>query len=424
MILVMGLGYVGLTTAVGFAYKKNRVIGYEVDADKAAKIKAGQMPFLEPGLDRTLLAALREGYFSVAMDLPSAVRKSKVIMICVGTPSTSKGVDLKYIYSAINALLPHIKSRKVIVIRSTVPPGTAKNEIAEFIEKRGFRVGRDVGLVSNPEFLREGSAWRDFLKGDRIVVGSSDKESVAIMRNIYRGFPGKVFDVSLTTAEFIKYLSNTLLATLISFSNEMATFAERSGGIDIRTAFKVLHMDRRWSGNPAQMTSYVYPGCGFGGACLPKDALAMLRRAEADKQPMPLLKAVLEVNSYRPKAVLEQIRARVNGDLTRKRVTVLGLAFKPHTNDVRYSPAQPIIEGLLKVGAKVTVYDPVAMDNFRALGMTVKYAKSFESALKCAQYVVICTAWPEFWKVFELLPENRIIDGRFMLRPDTARNIV
>lgn len=422
MILVMGLGYVGLTTAVGFAHKKNRVVGYDLDTNRVAKIKAGQMPFSEPGLDQALPVVLRKGYFSLASDLSLAIQQSKVIMICVGTPSTVRGVDLRYIYSAIEAVLVHVKGYKVIVIRSTVPPGTTGKEIKKFIEKREFKVGLDVGLVSNPEFLREGCAWRDFLEGERIVIGSCDKKAVSVLRGIYRGFPGEIFAVSLATAEFIKYLSNTLLATLISFSNEMATFAERLGEIDIRVAFKILHMDRRWSGMPAQMASYVYPGCGFGGACLPKDALAMLCRAEAGGQSMPLLKAVLDVNSHRPMVVLEEIRKRVKGNLARKKVTILGLSFKPHTDDVRHSPAQPIIKELLKSGAKVTVYDPVAMDNFRALGMAVTYANSFETAVKTAQYVVICTAWPEFRKVFGSLPENKIIDGRFMLRPETLRN--
>ncbi|MDE2223111.1 MAG: UDP-glucose/GDP-mannose dehydrogenase family protein [Candidatus Omnitrophica bacterium] len=421
MILVMGLGYVGLTTAVGLAYKKNKVFGFDVDADKVSKIKRGSMPFLEPGVGQALQATLKTGHFCPTMDLASAVRDSKVIMICVGTPSTPEGVDLKYIYAALDGILPHIKGRKVIVIRSTVPPGTACGEIAGFIESRGFKVGRDIGLASNPEFLREGSAWADFLEGNRIVVGASDKKSLGVLRGIYRGFPGTFLQVSLTTAEFVKYLSNTLLATLISFSNEMATFAEHLEDIDVKTSFKLLHMDKRWWGQPASMAAYVYPGCGFGGACLPKDTLAMLRSAESRKFPMPLLKSVLEVNTQRPQAVLKQINARADGKMTGKRVTVLGLSFKPNTNDVRHTPALPIIEGLLREGAKVTVYDPVAMADFQATGAAVTYAPSFEQAVKKAQYVVICTAWPQFKKVFTMFPKARIIDGRYMGEPQAAR---
>jgi UDPglucose 6-dehydrogenase len=421
MILVLGLGYVGLTTAIGFASKKNRVTGYDVDARKAARIQAGHVPFLEPGMDKALGAALKNGSFSITSDMASAVRQAKVIMICVGTPSVATGVDLTYINQAIEEVLRHVNGRKVIVIRSTVPPGTACGEITRFIECKGYRVGRDIGLVTNPEFLREGCAWDDFLNGNRIVIGGSDKKSISAVRTIYRHFSGEIFEVSLTTAEFIKYLSNTLLATMVSFSNEMATFAERLGGIDIPKAFRIVHLDGRWKGRPAAMASYVYPGCGFGGACLPKDTLAMLRRAESQKQPMPLLKAVLEVNARRPVDVLAQIRRRMNGKVSGKKVTVLGLAFKPHTDDVRHSPALPIIKGLLEDGARVTAFDPVAMENFKESGLKLKYAASLKEALKGAQYVVITTAWPEFKKVFALLPEERIIDGRFMSVPKSAR---
>ncbi len=415
MITVIGLGFVGLTTAVGLAYKGFKVYGYENDKEKLEKIKNGKLPFYEPQIDRALIFTLENKNFVLGNGLQECIKNSELIIFCVGTPSGKDGAELSLLKRAIKSTLKYVIGYKTIVIKSTVPPGTTAKDIKKWIEEEGFKVGKSIGLANNPEFLREGKAWQDFMEPDRIVIGEFDKKSGDVVQKIYELFNAEIFRVSLTTAEFIKYLSNTLLATLISFSNEMATFAEIGGDIDISSAFKILHRDKRWYGNPAPMTSYVYPGCGFGGYCLPKDTLAIIKKAEEFGFEMKILKCVADINEDRKRWLVEKCKAVLGGNLKGKEICVLGLSFKPDTNDVREAPSKDIIEQLLREGAKLKAYDPMAMENFKKFKLDIKYAHCLEDAVRDVDAVVIITGWEEFKKLEEVKLTAIVIDGRFIL---------
>ena len=250
MIAVVGLGYVGITLAVGLASKGIRTYGYEIDPSKLLSLQKGILPFYEPHLDDALSDVINNKMFSPIDDLKTCVTESDIIFICVGTPTRKNGTDLSIVKKAIKNTINYIDKYKVIVIKSTVPPGTTANEITEFIESLGKKVGADVGLAVNPEFLREGNAWEDFMKPTRIVIGGYDKRSIENLEKLYSVFDCKIISTSLDTGEFIKYLSNTLLSTLISFSNELATLAEKMGSIDVVTAFESVRYDKKWIGFP------------------------------------------------------------------------------------------------------------------------------------------------------------------------------
>ncbi|MBO7497819.1 MAG: UDP-glucose/GDP-mannose dehydrogenase family protein, partial [Bacteroidaceae bacterium] len=277
VITVFGLGFVGLTTSLGFAEYGHTVYGVEISPERLATIQGGRLPFLEPGLDQALLRHQGSRFHAIGPDrLAEAVAQSDCVYYCVGTPYGQDGqADLTYLFSAIDqTLLVRPADRfQVLVVKSTIPPSTTSRKVIPYIQERGLAVGTDLGVANNPEFLREGHCWDDFIHADRIVLGVSDDRSAALLRQIYAGVPEPVYCVSLNTGEFIKYLSNTLLATLISYSNEMSVIADTIGGIDVAEAFRILHMDKRWGG--ATMASYVYPGCGYGGYCLPKDTNAL-----------------------------------------------------------------------------------------------------------------------------------------------------
>jgi len=413
MIGVVGLGFVGLTTSVGLALKGNTVLGYDIDERRMAQIKNGVVPFYEEGLEKALADTLGKTFYPID-SLSQLVRESKAIFICVGTPSTTEGADLSHLYSSIRQITSLLEGYTLLIIKSTVPPGTSK-KVVEILEKEGLSVGEEIGLANNPEFLREGVALKDFLEPDRIVIGEYDRKSGDIVEDIYKCFDAPIWRVSLTTAEFIKYLSNTLLSTLISFSNEMATFAEIIGDIDVKTAFKILHQDRRWYGNPAPMTSYVWPGCGFGGYCLPKDTYALIKKAESLRIEMKLLKSVLEINCRRKDHLVNLMEKKL-GYLKGRKIAVLGLSFKPNTDDVRDTPSAEIIQKLIEKGAKVIAYDPLAVGNFkRTYNFQIEYADSLEEAVKSADGIFIATAWKQFEDISNSLSDKVVIDGRYFL---------
>jgi UDPglucose 6-dehydrogenase len=266
MITVIGLGFVGLTTALGFCEKGNKVYGYDINSEKINSLKNKKVPFYEPGLDEALDRHLHHN-FEIVDDLSQAVNQSRVVFICVGTPSDDQGkADLKYLFAAVDDIVSHRTDNafKVLVIKSTVPPSTTAEKVLPYLEQKGLKVGKDMGLANNPEFLREGHSWEDFTQPDRIVTGSSDAKTQQLLNEIYAPFQVPIHAVSLNSGEFIKYLSNTLLAMMISYANEMSMAADAIGDIEVSEAFKILHEDKRWYGNPAAMASYVYPGCGFG----------------------------------------------------------------------------------------------------------------------------------------------------------------
>jgi UDPglucose 6-dehydrogenase len=334
----------------------------------------------------------------------------------VGTPSKTDGsADLGYILEAIKNVAGYIKKPefKVLVVKSTIPPSTTSERIKPYLENLGFKVGVEIGLTNNPEFLREGYAWDDFMNPDRIVIGQDDDKSGQIVETIYQTFNAPIYRVSLNTAEFIKYLSNTMLATLISFANEQSLIARSIGNIDIKKAFQVLHLDKRWSGAPANMSSYVFPGCGFGGYCLPKDTMALVSQSLKNSYTPELLTSTLKVNEAIKEFVVSDVERKVEEN---ENIGILGLAFKPNSNDIRDTPAKAIIQGLLQKGyTNIIAYDPMANEEFKEVyGFPIQYSPNLSSLLSMVNHVVILTAWDEFSKNEESIKKKNVFDYRYI----------
>ncbi len=417
VITVFGLGFVGLTTSLGFAEYGHTVYGVEISEGRLDTIRQGKLPFLEPGLDEALTRHLNKRFLPIGIeDLEEAVRQSDCVYYCVGTPYGKDGqADLTYLFGAIEQTLAERPQDRyqVLVVKSTIPPSTTSQKIIPFIEEKGLKVGTDLGVANNPEFLREGHCWDDFMNADRIVLGVSDDRSANMLRQVYATVKEPVFCVSLNTGEFIKYLSNTLLATLISYSNEMSIVADTIGGIDTAEAFRILHMDKRWGG--ATMASYVYPGCGYGGYCLPKDTnalYAVTRTAGFDAQ---ILHHVIDTNDHMPSFIAQKIIHAIGND-KEQRIGILGLSFKPGSDDVRDTPSAKIIKALMDAGYKnICGYDPVAIDEFKKYyPLPIDYVTSYADILGQAQSLVITTAWPEFADVRERT-DKPVVDCRYML---------
>jgi UDPglucose 6-dehydrogenase len=423
MIAIMGLGFVGLTTAVGLAEATDsQIYGFDIDKGKTQIIKRGNLPFHEAELGDYLKKHINTT-FLIEDDLESIVLQSEVIFFCVGTPCDESGnANLEILKTSILDCLPYIGEFKTLVIKSTVPPSTAEKVIIPLLTENGFVVGEDIGLVSNPEFLREGTCWQDFINPDRIVVGSADERSRKAVDEVYRSFDVPLIHVSFSTAEFIKYLSNTLLATMISYSNEASMIADTIGGIDVRNAFKILHMDKRWTidpnkpdsfGQPVNMSSYVFPGCGFGGYCLPKDTQAMSAIAKQNGTSPLILDAVLQTNKRVADHIADKIIARTKSVDTP--IGILGLAFKPNSDDVRDTPPRRIIEKLLARGyTNIKAYDPLAGDEFKKhYDLNIEYASNMNNILNSCEVIALLTAWDEFRGI--VVPEGKaLVDGRYL----------
>lgn len=418
MIGVLGLGFVGLTTALGLAEKTGLpVYGWDPNREKTGAIGRGEVPFHEPGLGEALGRQLGKG-FLLASSGEEVARRCQVLFFCVGTPQDRTGkADLSMLAGAVADCLPHLEGFTTLVIKSTVPPTTAATVLRPLVEAAGLQVGEKVGLCSNPEFLREGSSWRDFMEPDRIVIGADDPKSLEALLPLYRPFAAPIEAVSLNTAEFAKYLSNTLLATMISFSNELAMTAHALGGIEIKRAFEILHRDRRWKSQwdtPAPMATYAFPGCGFGGYCLPKDTLALARQAaEAGVEPL-MLEGALETNRRVMAHTADRIAAAAGDPATP--IGVLGLSFKPGSDDIRQTPAAAILAALQAKGYRnLLVWDPLvkAADFEAAYGLGLRCAGSLEEVRDFAQVVAILTGSPEY------LPAAHwgkpVVDGRYLL---------
>ncbi|RTQ48964.1 UDP-glucose/GDP-mannose dehydrogenase family protein [Hymenobacter gummosus] len=415
MITVLGLGFVGLTTALGFSKKGFKVYGIDVDRARVESIRRYEVPFYEPHLEDALREELGHN-FVVDASLQEAVNDSRAVIICVGTPGLPDGhADLTYLLEAVRAVFEVSDAAyKVLVVKSTVPPSTVAGQVQPFVAELAGRYERRIGLASNPEFLREGHAWEDFMQPDRVVVGMQDEEAKQVLGELYLPFNAPVHFVDFSTAEFVKYLSNTLLSTLVSFSNEMAMIAEHIGGIDVPAAFRLLHQDRRWTGAPAPMASYVFPGCGYGGYCLPKDTAALHRIAQAHGYEPRLLPANLQIN--------EDIKDFVVDKLTRQvppthRLGILGLSFKSGSDDVRLSPSRAIIEKLMQRGyTRIVAYDPMANEVFaRETRLPIAYADSLPELVERADDLVLLTGWPEFRQQHALLSTRPLFDFRYAL---------
>lgn len=413
MITVLGLGFVGLTTALGFSKKGFKVYGIDVNKDRVNSIKKYEVPFYEPYLDDALREELGKN-FLVDTPLEEAVNDSKVIIICVGTPGNADGsADLTYLLDAVKNVFEASKGDfKVIVTKSTVPPSTVSKKVKPYVDELNRQYNKEIGLASNPEFLREGYAWDDFMNPDRVVIGVEDERSKKILNEIYLPFNAPVHYVTFNSAEFIKYLSNTLLSTLISYSNEMAMIAEHIGDIDVPSAFKILHQDKRWFGQPASMASYVYPGCGYGGYCLPKDTAALASIARENGFTPKILEGNLEINEIIKEHVSQKVADVVPKEST---IGILGLSFKSGSDDVRLSPSKFIIENLLNKGyKKIVAYDPMANKIFdQQYKLPITYADSLDSLVNQADELVLLTSWPEFKKNKDLISTRRLFDFRY-----------
>jgi UDPglucose 6-dehydrogenase len=426
-ISVIGVGYVGLCTAVGFATKGYPVVSSDVDAVKMAKIKDGTPPFHEPQLPEMLRESIQTGRLKALVNqTQAAVLDTDVTYIAVGTPSKPDGsIDLQYIEAVsrdIGVALGKKTGYHVVVVKSTVIPGTTQNVVKPVLEKEsGKKCGVDFGLCMNPEFLRQGSAFEDTFNADRVVIGSVDKKSGEVIEEIYRGFYApnvpSIIRTGLATAELIKYASNAMLATKISFINSIANMCEKIPGADVKLVATAMGLDKRIG------PLFLDAGLGYGGSCFPKDVKALIACSKAFGYTPELLESVEDVNHEQPLRAVELCR-NLLGSLDGKRVALLGLAFKPNTDDMREARVIPIIEQLLKEGADVVAYDPVAVNMAKSiLQNKIAYASSAAECLKGADCCVIVTEWDEFKK---LAPENFVgrmrqpvvVDGRRIFDPE------
>jgi UDPglucose 6-dehydrogenase len=417
MIGIVGLGFVGLTTAIGLAHHTgNPVYGYDSNPVLREKLKTDTIPFHEPELS-TYLAKYRNKSFFICETMEEMLSEADIIFFCVGTPSLATGgVDLQILIAALQNALQFVTygKRKTFVVKSTVPPSTNDAILRPLIEESGFVLGQDIVLLNNPEFLREGYAWNDFIHPDRIVIGENELSSGEEVEKLYLTFDAPIHRVSWSTAEFIKASSNALLATMISFANEMSMIADQVKFIDVKKSFQILHSDRRWHGQPAPMASYVYPGCGFGGYCLPKDIRSIYHFSKNIGYEPTLLKRVIDINENIKTNFVNKIAAGTEKDEV---LGILGLSFKPESDDVRDSPAKAIIEHLLKQGYRnLIAYDPLASHNFhRCFNLPISYADTLEEVIEKSSSLVITTACKEFIKKKDQLAVKKVWDGRYCL---------
>lgn len=416
MIAVIGLGYVGLTTALGFSEKGFKVYGIDNNKEKLNSIVANKIPFFEKGLPEVLNKNLNKKFF-IKKSLSECIDDIEVIFLCVETPIDDKGkANLAYLETALKSILSVIKSKgqKLIVIKSTVPPSTTTKKIIPFIERLGFKIGNDIHIAYNPEFLREGTAWEDFIKPDRIIIGVNDDYSKQVLSKIYKPFKANIYFVSLNTSEFVKYLSNTFLSTLLSYSNEMSMIADAIGDIDIKSAFKLFHEDKRWFGKPAEMQGYVYPCCGFGGSCLPKDIKTLINKSSEFGYNAKILKNVIDINEEIKTFWINKITKNLSKDTS---IAVLGLSFKPDTEDVRDTPSSAIIKMLIKKGYKnITAYDPLSNELFdKVYNVPINYSVSMKDAVSKSDVIILATAWQEFLDNKDLFNKKIVFDLRYKL---------
>lgn len=389
-ISIIGCGYVGTVTGVCFADLGNDIVFYDIDTEKLDLLSQGKSPIYERSLD-DLIQKNRER-LTTTSDLADAVCDTDITFICVGTPSRDDGsIDLTHALSAANTIgkaLREAPDFHTIIVKSTVFPGSTEGPIRSALEEAsGKQAFVDFGLGSNPEFLREGNAVHDFRIPDRIVFGAKDARTMRALRDLYASFTCQKIETSIRTAEMIKYASNAFLATKISFANEIGNLAKKLG-INSEEVFSGVGLDHRI--NPA----FFRTGIGFGGSCFPKDVRALIAGARDHGEDLQILHAALRVNEDQPLKLVRLLQVHIP-DLSGRQIGVLGLAFKPNTDDVRESRAIPIIRALLDAGADVVAYDPLAIENFAALFPEVEYASSAEAVL-AADAVLITTEWEEF----------------------------
>jgi UDPglucose 6-dehydrogenase len=420
-ICVIGTGYVGLVTGACFAEFGVHVICADKDADKIDQLERGEIPIYEPGLDALVQRNVSQSRLAFTTNTAEAVRASLVVFIAVGTPPREDGgTDLSYVEAVAREIGRSMNGYKVVVTKSTVPVGTSQ-KVRDWIQEELDAAGSDVkfSVASNPEFLREGAAINDFLRPDRVVIGTDDEMAAAIMQDLYRPLylnetPFVV--TNLPTAELTKYAANAFLATKISFINEVSTLCERIGG-DVQAVARGIGLDGRIG------KKFLHAGPGFGGSCFPKDTRSAAHFAREIGEQFQIVEAVIEVNERQRARMVEKIRNAVGGDLGGKAIALLGLSFKPETDDMRDAPAVDIIAGLQKAGATVRAFDPVAMPAADKMLSDVEFCEDSYAACRGADAVVIVTEWNQFRmleleRVRELLAQPVVVDLRNVYEPE------
>jgi UDPglucose 6-dehydrogenase len=415
-IAVIGAGYVGLVTGAGLADFGNDVICVDVDVKKIEALRNGQIPIYEPGLDTLVKKNVTEGRLHFTTDLPEAIRKGRAIFIAVGTPPKEDGsADLRYVEAVARSIAEHMNGPKLVITKSTVPIGTGRM-IEQIIESSG--TAHKASIVSNPEFLREGSAIEDFMKPDRVVFGVSDNEAAELMREIYAPLHSLEIPFVVTnveSSELIKYAANGFLAVKITFINEIASVCEKVGA-DVQAVAVGMGLDSRIG------RKFLQAGPGFGGSCFPKDTSAMAHIARSVGYDFEIMEAVLRVNDAVKLRMIDKIADALGGDVSDKTIAILGLAFKPETDDMRDSPTIPIIEGLQERGAKIRAYDPQAMDNAKTIFKDITYCGDAYETAEGADVLVLATEWNEFRalnfeRIEKALREPVLVDLRNIYDP-------
>jgi UDPglucose 6-dehydrogenase len=428
-ITVIGTGYVGLVTGACLSEMGNHVLCLDVDVQKIAKLQAGGMPIYEPGLEELVERNAKAGRLAFTTDVDRAVAHGTLLFIAVGTPPDEDGsADLQYVLAVAQSIGERMTDYKVVIDKSTVPVGTAtkvQGVIDAALAARGVKL--DYAVVSNPEFLKEGAAVNDFMRPDRVVVGADDERAILLMRSLYAPYVrnrDRVLLMDIRSAELTKYAANAMLATRISFMNELSRVAEALGA-DIEQVRLGIGSDPRIG------TQFLYAGIGYGGACFPKDVKALVRSAgEVGQEPL-LLQAVEAVNQRQKQVLGEKILARCGRDLKGKRFALWGLAFKPGTDDMREAPSRVLIDTLTAAGARITAYDPVAIDEAKRLmpgHAAIDYADSATAALEGADALVIVTEWkefrsPDFDAIRGRLREPLVFDGRNVFDPALMKSL-
>jgi len=422
-ISIMGSGYVGLTAAAGFCKLGHEVICMDVDKEKVKFIKSGNLPLYEHGIKETIENAIKQKRFSITTNLSEAVDNSEITFITVPTPEASDGKqETKFLNTASKDLGKELKKKNVyhlVVVKSTVVPETTEKLILSNIESEsGKKIGNDFGLCVNPEFLREGEALKDFLKPDRIIIGEYDKKSGDALESVYKDIKTVIMKTDLKTAEMIKYASNTFLASKISLTNEIGNICKKLG-INTYEVMKGVGLDHRIS------PYFLRSGIGFGGSCFRKDIRALIWKSESLSYDSKLIKEVIKLNENQPHKIIELLEKKA-GSLKGKKVSLLGIAFKENTDDIRESPAISIAAELIKKGAKISIYDPKASDNFKKIFPNIHYFNDIEKCLFKSDACLILSEWEQFRQLsnvhFSKMKNKIIIEGRKILNPNMVDN--
>ena len=423
-ISIIGTGYVGLVSGTCFAEMGNDVLCVDIDEDKVQKLSSGTITIFEPGLEVFFERNLRKGRLNFTTELLDAVRHAEVIFLALPTPPAEDGsADLSYVKGVASNIAKLLRADpslgyKVIVNKSTVPVGTA-NAVRNIMTQQDLKSGLHFDVVSNPEFLREGVAVDDFMKPERVVIGSSSKRASSIMHSLYEPFVRQgnpIVDMDERSAEMTKYAANSFLATKITFMNEIANLCEKVDA-DVDKIRVGIGLDSRIG------KQFLYPGIGFGGSCFPKDVNALKRTADENEYEFKILNSVLEVNEAQRRLLVDKMLNHFGGSFQNKRFAVWGLSFKPNTDDVREAPAHIIIKELLEHGASISAFDPEAKETTQAvLGDTIEYTDDRYEPLKEADALIICTEWhefrrPDFDKMRNLMANPLVFDGRNLFKP-------